>query len=163
MGTDVIRCPELREDHSHTENLIMLTSSIRFVAAACIATWVLLPSAHAQSAQQQSQSSKPEKMDEADASAQASEPHKPQREITEKRERGNVTEVKVQSRNSTYYLKPSDAAGAPRPTDNQRNLQGAQWRVMQFDWGKRKENKKPDAAQAGTPQADAPAPPPAQK
>lgn len=69
-------------------------------------------------------------------------------EVLEHKEQGRVTEVKVTSGPSTYYLKPnnndSGIAG--------RNTSGPQWRVMEF--GGKKKTTHEDEADA------APVPPP---
>jgi hypothetical protein len=98
-----------------------------------------------------------EKLEEGEAPAVTVRPPGSERQITQKREQGRVTEVKVKSGNSTYYLKPNVPAGSATPGDAQSDTtRPAQWRVLEFDW-KREEDKKAAAAQA----AKAPAPPPA--
>ena len=70
-------------------------------------------------------------------------------QITEKREAGVTSEVKVTSGGSTYYMKP--AAGADQANGNA--LRGPHWNVLEFDRGKTTQNQRDDEA------ADAPAPP----
>ena len=74
-------------------------------------------------------------------------------QITEKREAGVTSEVKVTSGGSTYYMKP--AAGADQANGNA--LRGPQWKVLEFDLGKKKQKQRDEEA------ADAPAPPAAAK
>jgi hypothetical protein len=72
-----------------------------------------------------------------------------QKTITEKRDQGRVTEVKVEGPNSTYYLRPrttgtsiTGAADSPPQTN-------PQWQIKEFDWGgKKKAKPAPDAADA---------------
>jgi len=61
--------------------------------------------------------------------------------------------VKVTSGGSTYYMKP--AAGADQANGNA--LRGPQWKVLEFDLGKKKQKQRDEEA------ADAPAPPAAAK
>ena len=79
------------------------------------------------------------------------------REITESREKGGaVSEVRVHSGSSTYYLKPNAPAGSSLPGDAQSpGSRGAQWRVMEFDWGQQQEKRA-----AGSQGVEAPPPPP---
>lgn len=96
-----------------------------------------------------------EKLEEGQAPAVTIRGSKPQTQITEKREQGKVTSVKVTTGGSTYYLKPNEPAGSALPGDGQSDTtRGAQWKVMEFDLGRH-----PDAQQAG--QAADTAPPPA--
>ena len=80
-----------------------------------------------------------------------------ERKITEKREQGRVTEVKVTGGGSTYYLKPNTPAGSAVPGDAVGSAnRGPQWQVMEFDLGKKK--KTPGEQEAAD---DVPPPPPA--
>jgi hypothetical protein len=82
-----------------------------------------------------------------------------ERQITETRDRGKVTSVKVKSGQSTYYLKPNEPAGSALPGDTQSNVnRGAQWQLMEFDLS-RPRDPKDEAAQAAA--AQQPLPPPA--
>ena len=67
--------------------------------------------------------------------------------ITEKREQGRVTEVKVTSGGSTYYVKPNAPAGSSVPGDITGSAnRGPQWKVMEFDLGSsKKQSKDPEA------------------
>jgi hypothetical protein len=82
-----------------------------------------------------------------------------ERKIEEKRAPGGkVTEVKVTSGGSTYYLKPNDPAGSAMPGDQEGTAnRGAQWEVLQFDWFSKQ--PKTGADEASSTQAE-PAPPP---
>lgn len=54
-------------------------------------------------------------------------------EITQKREQGRVTEVKVKRGNNEYYAKPNVPAGSALPGDVQSNdTRPAQWKVGEF-------------------------------
>lgn len=89
------------------------------------------------------------------------------KQITEKRQQGKVTEVKVKSGNSTYYLIPVDPAGSALRGDGQSNeMRAAQWPVLEFDLGLKKKKAAAAAAAAEaakeTAQPAAKVPPPAQ-
>ena len=88
------------------------------------------------------QPSKLEKLEDGEVPAVIIRKPDTEKKITEKREQGKVTEVKVQTGKSTYYLKPNDAAGA-LPGDAQSNEnRGAQWSVHEFDLGRKKKGVK---------------------
>jgi len=56
--------------------------------------------------------------------------------VTERRDHGQTTEVKVQSGPSTYYLKPTQQVGTALPGDAQSGpATPAQWVIKEFDWG----------------------------
>jgi hypothetical protein len=76
-------------------------------------------------------------------------------DITQKTEQGRVTEIKVNSGGSTYYVKPQSTAGTLQPGDGP--VRGAQWQIKEFDMD-HKQRKEGEAAQAD---ADAGLPPPA--
>ena len=75
--------------------------------------------------------------------------------ITEKKDGGRVTEVKVQAGPSTYTMKPNVPAGNAQHGDVQsgNSVRGPQWTVLEFGKGK----KKP-VAEAAAETADAPPP-----
>jgi hypothetical protein len=95
-------------------------------------------------------------------------PSKERTRITEKRDnRGQVSEVEVESGPSRYTLKPNTQVGTALPGDAMSSQRGPQWTVKEFDFG----NPKKQAASDGTvapapakpgvpPRADAPPPPP---
>ncbi|MES2299827.1 MAG: hypothetical protein V4582_22500 [Pseudomonadota bacterium] len=77
------------------------------------------------------------------------------KKITEKREQGKVTEVKVKSGKSEYTMKPNTPAGNGQPGDVQSNATRApQWQVMEFNLNKKKKEEASKEA------ASTPAPPP---
>lgn len=107
-------------------------------------------------AQQTSQPSKsiapppPElqKLEEGEApSVTVRKPGEAPGDITQKTEQGRVTEVKVNSGGSTYYVKPQSTAGTLQPGDGP--VRGAQWQIKEFDMG-HKQRKEGEAAQADT-------------
>ena len=58
-----------------------------------------------------------------------------EKRITEKRENGRVTEIKVNNGNGApaYYLKPNTPAGSALPGDVQSNsIRAPQWEIMEF-------------------------------
>jgi hypothetical protein len=75
--------------------------------------------------------------------------------ITEKKDGGRVTEVKVQAGPSTYTMKPNTPAGNAQVGDAQggTTIRPPQWTVLEFGKGK----KKP-AEEAAAQTADAPPP-----
>ena len=82
-----------------------------------------------------------------------------EKKITEKRENGRVTEIKVNNGNGApaYYLKPNTPAGSALPGDTQSNsIRAPQWEVMEFGGPKNQNADEP------TNNADPfpPAPPP---
>ncbi len=91
----------------------------------------------------------------ADAPITVTSPNANEQKITEKREQGKVTEVKVTSGKSTYTVRPNNPAGSAMPGDMTGSAnRGPQWQVMEFDLGKKKKSQKEqDAAD------NAPAPP----
>ena len=79
--------------------------------------------------------------------------------IEEKRQQGRVTEVKVTSGNSTYYLKPNSPAGSSVPGDVTGSAnRGPQWQVMEFDFGSTKKQAQDQAAGDSSAPAPTPAP-----
>jgi hypothetical protein len=90
-------------------------------------------------------------------------PKSANRKITEKKEGGRVTEVKVQSGGSTYYMKPNVPAGNAQPGDGQSSaIRAPTWKVLEFDLGK-KTPKDKDEDPADTKPAAPPPPAPAAK
>lgn len=82
-------------------------------------------------------------------------------QITEKKEGGRVTEVKVKSGLSTYTMKPNTPAGNAQPGDATSNgIRAPQWTVMEFDLNKRKKKAAAEGkVDAPPPQTTAPAKP----
>jgi hypothetical protein len=79
-----------------------------------------------------------------------------EKKITEKREQGKVTEVKVKSGKSEYTMKPNTPAGNGQPGDVQSNaVRAPQWEVMQFNLNKKKKSEQQAETAASVP------PPPA--
>ena len=85
--------------------------------------------------------------------------------ISEKRAPGGrVTEIKVTSGGSTYYLKPDMTAGSTLPGDAQSSgLRAAQWEVLQFDLSPSQDAKEAEAVQTNATDAAPVPPPPAPK
>lgn len=96
-----------------------------------------------------------QKLEEGEAPAITIRGSATDRNITQKREQGKVTSVKVKSGKSTYYVKPNTPAGSALPGDVQSDAtRPAQWQVLEFDWN-RAPNAKEEAQAAAVP------PPPA--
>jgi len=56
--------------------------------------------------------------------------------VTERKDHGQTTEIKVHSGPSTYYLKPQQQVGTALPGDAQSGPPTpAQWVIKEFDWG----------------------------
>ncbi|MDC8759743.1 hypothetical protein [Janthinobacterium fluminis] len=109
----------------------------------------------------QTPSSAPPKLEKIDESGDApiTVTAKPggEKSISEKREQGKVTEAKVKTGKSTYYVKPNSPAGSAQPGDLAGSAnRGPQWKVMEFDLGKKKKSPKEQEAAENAPP---PAPP----
>jgi hypothetical protein len=101
---------------------------------------------------------KMEKLEEGEAVTITPKPGT-EKKITEKREQGKVTEVKVQSGKSSYTMKPNVPAGNAVVGDAQSSaIRAPQWEVMEFDLGQKRKKQAEEAAAAA-----APAPPPVAK
>lgn len=112
----------------------------QLIPIVAVAACMVPPCAGAQEPAKLSQPPKLEKLEEGEQPA-ITIPAKPdsERKITQKKDKGRVTEVKVKSGKSTYYLKPNDPAGSALRGDTQSNeIRGAQWEVKQFDLGSKK-------------------------
>ena len=76
------------------------------------------------------------------------------KKITEKRDHGKVTEIKVQSGKSAYVLKPNEPAGSAMPGDAESSAnRAAQFPVLEF-------GSPHPGKEAEPPETLAPAPPP---
>jgi hypothetical protein len=133
--------------------VIMRTFKARFTYTLGIAALAIPLSA---AAQQTIDASPPklEKLEEGEAPAINIRKPDNERKITEKRDQGKVTEVKVQSGNSTYYLKPNESAGSAQPGDGESSSNRApQWQVMEFGNPKATKEADPPQTLAPAPQA----------
>jgi hypothetical protein len=84
----------------------------------------------------------------------------PGAKITEKKEGGRVTEVKVKSGKSSYTMRPNIPAGNAQPGDAQSGaIRAPQWTVLEFDLGGKKKNTDKEAVPDAPARADAPPPP----
>ncbi len=122
-------------------------SKIWQLLAICIASIATPLLVHAQQPPKTIAPPPPElqKLDEGEAPAvTVRKPGEAPAEITEKRDQGRVTEVKVNSAGSTYYVKPQSQAGTLGPNDGP--VRGAQWQIKEFDLGQ-KPRKEGEAAQ----------------
>lgn len=107
-----------------------------------------------------------EKLEEGEQPAITIRKPEGERQVTQKREGGVVTEVKVKSGKSEYYLKPNNPAGSAMRGDAQSNeSRPAQWKVKEFDAGSRNKTGKEvkEAEQTLQPAPAAVPPPPAAK
>ena len=131
----------------------MRPSKLSQILAICLAIFVLPATVSAQEAAKDA--SAPPKLeplgDVGDSTVITSKPDA-EKKVTEKRRNGRVTEVKVKSGKSTYYLKPNVPAGNAHVGDAQSNtVRPAQWKVMEFELGKKKGQAKPDDANSPPP------------
>ncbi|HEX7633879.1 MAG TPA: DUF2782 domain-containing protein [Noviherbaspirillum sp.] len=138
----------------------MRTLKACHIAVVCVAAYAMPLLAAAQQPADAPPPPKMEKLEEGEAPAVNIRPGQ-ERKITEKRAPGGkVTETKVTTGKSTYYLKPNETPGTV-PGDVQSSVnRGAQWEVGEFDFG-RGEAKETPAAQS--PAVAAPPPAPAKK
>ena len=131
---------------------IMHTFKVWPIVAVCVAAFAApLPAG----AQQEAAPPPPklEKLEEGDAPAITIRKPGSEKKITEKRERGKIKEVKVQSGKNTYYLKPNEPAGSALPGDaDSTTTRPAQWQVLEFGGPK-------SAKEVEPPQTLEPAPP----
>ena len=94
----------------------------------------------------------------ADAPITVAPPRTGGTKITEKKEGGRVTEVKVKSGKSSYTMRPNIPAGNAQPGDGQSSaIRAPQWTVLEFDLGGNKKNTDKEAVPDA---ATAPPPPP---
>ncbi len=140
--------------------MIMHTLRIWPLITVCIAAYAMPQLA---GAQQPANPAPPppqtQKLEEGEApTITIRKPGEEEQPITQKKQQGKVTEVKVKSGGSTYYLKPNDQPGSSLPGDvESKSMRGSQWQVMEFDMTRQKDQKQVEQ----TP--DAPQPPPAKK
>ncbi|MDL2355904.1 MAG: hypothetical protein QFF03_11670 [Pseudomonadota bacterium] len=82
------------------------------------------------------------------------------KKITEKRApNGQVTEVEVKTGKSSYTMKAKPPGAVAQPGDaSGGTLRPPQWKVLEFDFGKKKQKELDEAAAAAV--ATAPPPPP---
>jgi hypothetical protein len=64
-----------------------------------------------------------------------------QKTITERREQGKVTEDKVESKNSTYYLHPKTIGTSVTGAADSGPATNPTWNIKEFDWGGKKKAK----------------------
>ena len=136
------------------------TSTFWQLSAVCLLAYA--SSAGAQQTPASAASSAPpvmEKLEEGQPEATIKPKPGTEKKITEKREQGKVTEIKVQTGKSTYYMTPNVPAGNAVVGDAQSSaIRAPQWQVMEFDLGQKKKKQAEEEAEAA-----APAPPPAAK
>jgi len=67
------------------------------------------------------------------------QPGSGEQKITQQRQQGKVTEVKVQTGRTTYYVKPNDTPGAMRGDAQSDNASPAQFQIGEFGLPKQQE------------------------
>ena len=105
------------------------------LAIACVATGTAPLWANAQQTQTTVKDTPPvlEKLEEGEPPAINIKKPGSERKITEERKPGQPAEIKVQTGNSTYYLKENKPAGSAMPGDAQSDsTHAAQWKVLEF-------------------------------
>jgi hypothetical protein len=96
-----------------------------------------------------------EKLEEGEAPAVTIPGREPRHSITETRDRGTVTNIRVESGNSTYYIRPQSSVGSALPGDGQSTVtRPAQWQILEWESGSKNQAPQGDAA------ATVPPPPP---
>jgi hypothetical protein len=134
---------------------------LRFPALAPVLTLCLLAQAGAVLAQATPSSAPPklERIEEgSDTPITVTPPKGNNNKIVEKKEGGVTKEVTVKSGKSTYIMRPNVPAGNAQPGDGQSSaIRAPQWKVMEFDLGKKKKKTDKEDVPADT----TPAPPPA--
>jgi len=121
----------------------MRTSTLLQIGAVCVAAQLLPVYAQAPAKNVAPPPPKLEKLEEGEQPAITIAPPDSGTKITEKRQQGKVTEVKVKSGKSTYYLKPNEPAGSAARGDLQSDeVRPAQWQILEFDLGGKKTNEK---------------------
>jgi hypothetical protein len=137
---------------------MLRTSSIWKIFSLCLLAHLSLAQA------QQTPSSAPPKLERIEEGSDAPITIAPkasrgQAKIVEKKEGGRVTEVTVQSGKSTYIMKPNIPPGNAQPGDAESSaIRAPQWKVLEFDIGKKKQKERQEEAAASVPP---PPPPPA--
>lgn len=105
----------------------------------------------------------PPRLERLEEGAPAESPQTPKagKGTTESRDRsGAVNEIEVRTGVSTYYLRPNGQVGNAQPGDQQSSgNRAAQFRVKQFDLGRKKAVVPGDASQAVEEPATSPVPP----
>ena len=121
----------------------------------------------AQQAQQaqQTPSSAPPKLEriekDSDTPITVAPPQRSGADINEKRDGGRVTEVQVTTGGSSYTMKGAEPGSVAQTGDaTGSTLRPPQWKVMEFDFFKKKQ-KEGEEADAGKASAPPPPPPPA--
>ena len=154
-------------DYSHFIPLLkiaMRISSFNPVIYTCIAFFALPQLAAGQQNSVEPVPPKLERLEEGEIPAKNIPSPDMKTNIEETRERGQVTSIRVQSGNSTYYVKPDTPAGSALRDDAQRGTtRAAQWKVFEFDWSREPDKAKEAAAQAATIAPPPPAPAAQQK
>jgi hypothetical protein len=137
----------------------MPTSKLWPFLAVCVAAVAAPLTASAQQAAAAPPPPKLEKLEEGEAPAITIRKQGGEKKVTEKREKGKVTEVKVQSGKNTYYLKPNDQPGSAQPGDAESSAnRAAQWQVLEFGNPKNtKEAEPPQTLEPKPAAASAPA------
>lgn len=96
-----------------------------------------------------------EKLDEGPDAALGMKKPEPARKVTEKKVNGKVSEVQVKNGKSQYVVKANSNVGNAVPGETTNNqVRGAQWSVMEFDLGKKK-NPEKDGKDTDTPPPEA--------
>jgi hypothetical protein len=150
-----------------TRTATKATIMSRTPALAPVLTILLLAQAGAVLAQSTPSDTPPklERIEEgSDTPITVTPPRGSERKITEKKEGGRTTEVVVKSGKSTYIMRPHVPAGNAQPGDGQTGaIRAPQWKVMEFDLGKKKKTDQEEGASDAAPAAAPPPPPPAAK
>jgi hypothetical protein len=86
------------------------------------------------------------------------------KQVTERRDGGQVSEVQITSGKSSYTMKANPPTTISQPADPASgSLRPPQWKVMEFDLFSKKKPKEGEEAEAATAVAPPPPPPPSAK
>ena len=121
------------------------------LTATCLTAVVAAIPAGAQEQPANTPPPRTEILDESDQPAVTIRKPNTEREITERREHGQVKEIKVKSGGSTYYLKPKGSAGSPPSDAHGSEISVPMWTIKEFDAGQKNDADK-DAEQGSAPQ-----------
>ena len=89
-----------------------------------------------------------QRIDEGEQPAVTIRQPQSEKEITEKRDHGQVTEIKVKSGKSTYYLRPNNQIiGGTASGSASNSVVPPEWVVHEFDLGVPKKDNKEESAE----------------
>lgn len=125
----------------------MPTLTLRSLLAVAAATLAMPVMVHAQAPANDAANTPPPpqtmKLEEGEAPEVTITQPSTEKKITEKKQQGKVTEVKVQTGRTTYYAKPNDTPGSMRGDAQSDSSRPAQFQVGEFGPPKKHEAPEP--------------------